>query len=107
VHPERRKRKEADVPLTALFNATYEAVGEETEVDSEGCLSVPFLLGRCVPRFATVRVQAIDRAGKRVKFEASGYHARVLQHEIDHLNGLVFLDRMQDMKTLTYTVNFG
>ena len=107
VHPETRRRKEPDVPLTALFNATYEGIGEETEVDSEGCLSVPFLLGRSVPRFSTVSVQAIDRSGKRVRFEASGYHARVLQHEIDHLNGLVFLDRMRDMKTLVYTVNFG
>jgi peptide deformylase len=107
VHPETRKRKEPDVPLTALFNATYEGVGEETEEDSEGCLSVPFLLGRSVPRLARVQVQAIDRAGKRVSFEASGYHARVLQHEIDHLNGLVYLDRMRDMRDLAYTVNFG
>jgi len=107
VHPETRKRKEPDVPLTALFNASYEGVGEELEKDSEGCLSVPFLLGRIVPRFATIRVRALDRAGKKVEFEASGYHARVLQHEIDHLDGLVYLDRMRDMKSLGYTVNFG
>lgn len=107
VHPETRKRKEPDVPLTALFNATYEGVGDAVEDDSEGCLSVPFLVGRAVPRFMTVRVTAIDRAGKPVRFEASGYHARVLQHEIDHLNGIVYLDRMRDMKGLEYTVNFG
>ena len=107
VHPETRKRKEPDVPLTALFNATYEGVGDATEDDSEGCLSVPFLIGGAVPRLATVRVTAIDRAGKPVRFEASGYHARVLQHEIDHLNGIVYLDRMRDMKGLEYTVNFG
>ena len=107
VHPETRKRKEPEVPLTALFNASYEGVGEELEKDSEGCLSVPFLLGRVVPRFATIRVRALDRAGKKVEFEASGYHARVLQHEIDHLDGLVYLDRMRDMKSLGYTVNFG
>jgi peptide deformylase len=107
VHPETRKRKEPDVPLTALFNAAYEGVGEELEKDSEGCLSVPFLLGRIVPRFAAIRVRALDRAGKKVDFEASGYHARVLQHEIDHLDGLVYLDRMRDMKSLGYTVNFG
>ncbi len=107
VHPETRKRKEPDVPLTALFNATYEGVGDELEEDSEGCLSVPFLWGGVVPRFATVRVQALDRTGKKTSFEASGYHARVLQHEIDHLNGLVYLDRMPDMKSLAYTVKFG
>ena len=107
VHPETRKRKEPEVPLTALFNASYEGVGEELEKDSEGCLSVPFLLGRIVPRFATIRVSALDRSGKKVEFEVSGYHARVLQHEIDHLDGLVYLDRMRDMKSLGYTVNFG
>ncbi len=107
VHPETRKKKEKEVPLTALFNASYEAIGDEMEVDSEGCLSVPFLWGNEVPRFQTIRVTALDRSGRPVDFEASGYHARVLQHEIDHLQGLVYLDRMRDMKSLAYTVNFG
>jgi peptide deformylase len=107
VHPETRKRKEKEVPLTALFNARYEGLGAAREVDSEGCLSVPFLWGGVVPRFESIRVQALDRSGKPVDFEASGYHARVLQHEIDHLDGLLYLDRMPDMKSLAYTVNFG
>ncbi len=107
VHPETRKRQEPEVPLTALFNATYECVGEKIEEDAEGCLSVPFLIGRVVPRYETIRVRALDRSGKKIDFEASGYHARVLQHEIDHLDGLVYLDRMRDMKSLAYTVNFG
>jgi|SRR5438105_2141400 len=107
VHPETRKRTEPSIPLTALFNASYEAAGDDMEDDSEGCLSAPFLLGRVVPRFRSVRVKALDRSGKRVEFEASGYHARILQHEIDHLDGLVYLDRMPDMKSLVYTVNFG
>jgi peptide deformylase len=107
VHPETRKRKEIEVPLTALFNASYEGVGEETEIDSEGCLSVPFLWGGEVPRFQTIRVRALDRSGKPIVFEATGYHARVLQHEIDHLDGLLYLDRMRDMRSLAYTVNFG
>jgi peptide deformylase len=107
VHPETRKKSEPEVPLTAYFNAAYEGVGDEREKDSEGCLSVPFLLGRVVPRFEKIRVRALDRSGKPVEFEASGYHARVLQHEIDHLDGLVYLDRMGDMRSLAYTVNFG
>jgi peptide deformylase len=107
VNPETRNRKEKSVPLTALFNAKYEPVGPETEEDSEGCLSVPFLWGGVVPRYETIRVLALDRAGKALAFEASGYHARVLQHEIDHLDGLVYLDRMPDMKSLAYTVKFG
>ncbi len=107
VHPEKRQRKEKEVPLTAYFNASYEGIGEEMEEDSEGCLSVPFLWGGVVPRFRTIRVRAVDRSGKAVEFEASGYHARVLQHEIDHLDGFVYLDRMRDMRSLAYTVNFG
>jgi peptide deformylase len=107
VHPEKRKRKEMEIPLTAYFNARYEPAGEEVEEDSEGCLSVPFLWGGVVPRFQAIRVRGLDRSGKPVDFEASGYHARVLQHEIDHLDGVLYLDRMRDMKSLSYTVNFG
>ncbi len=107
VYPEKRKRKEQEVPLTALFNASYEGVGTAKETDSEGCLSVPFLWGGVVPRFETIRVRARDRSGRPVDFEATGYHARVLQHEIDHLDGIVYLDRMPDLRSLKYTVNFG
>jgi peptide deformylase len=107
VVPERRNKKEKAVPLTALFNARYEPAGDEIEVDSEGCLSVPFLWGGEVPRYRRIRVRAINDKGKPVEFEAEGFHARVLQHEIDHLDGLVYLDRMADMKSLSYTVKFG
>ena len=108
VNPERRrKRAEEKVPLTAYFNAAYEKIGEETEEDAEGCLSVPFLWGGIVPRHQRILVRAIDRAGQKVEFEAAGCHARVLQHEIDHLDGLVYLDRMPDMKSLVYTIKLG
>ena len=107
VHPEKRRRREPEVGLTALFNARYEEIGEGREDDSEGCLSVPFLWGGAVPRFERILVRALDRSGRAVEIDASGYHARVLQHEIDHLDGLVYLDRMRDMKSLAYTINFG
>jgi len=107
VVPERRKKKETEVPPTFLFNARYTPVGDEIEIDSEGCLSVPFLWGGDVPRYRKVRVRAVDRKGKPVDFEAEGFHARVLQHEIDHLDGIVYLDRMKDLKSLVYTVKFG
>lgn len=107
VVPERRNRKEKPVPPTVLFNASYEPIGSEQEIDAEGCLSVPFLWGEEVPRWKKIRVRAVDRAGKRMDFEAEGFHARVLQHEIDHTEGLVYLDRMTDMKSLYYTVKFG
>jgi peptide deformylase len=107
VHPETRRRREPEIPLTALFNASYEGIGDKREDDSEGCLSVPFLWGGAVPRFERIRVRALDRSGKAVAFEAAGYHARILQHEIDHTDGLVYLDRMRDMKTLAYTIKLG
>src|SRR5215471_18194577 len=91
VVPERRNKKEKAVPPTVYFNARYEPVGDETEYDSEGCLSVPFLWGDEVPRWKKIRVRALDRKGKPVDFEAEGFHARVLQHEIDHLDGIVYL----------------
>jgi len=107
VEPARSEKKGKKVPPTALFNATYAPVGDETADDSEGCLSVPFLWGEKVPRWTRIRVRGLDRKGKPVSFEAEGFHARVLQHEIDHLDGLVYLDRMRDMKSLRYTVKFG
>jgi peptide deformylase len=107
VIPEKRNRKGKPVPLTALFNASYEAAGEEVEMDGEGCLSVPYLWGGEVPRWKKIRVRACDRKGKAVNFEADGFHARVLQHEIDHLEGVVYLDRMKDLKSLQYTIKFG
>lgn len=107
VLPERRKRKEKPVALTAFFNASYEPVDDEIEVDGEACLSLPFLWGDEVPRWKKILVHATDRKGKPVSFEAEGFHARVLQHEIDHLEGLVYIDRMRDMKSLQYTFKFG
>ena len=89
------------VPLTVLINPSITVLSDETEEDWEGCLSVPELRGR-VPRQKTIRVQARDRDGKDINFVAAGFHARVIQHEWDHLNGKVFLDRMRDFSTLTY-----
>lgn len=89
------------VPLSVLINPNVTPLTEEMEEDWEGCLSVPELRGR-VPRYKTIRVQALDRDGKALEFDAAGFHARVIQHEWDHLNGKVFLDRMPDLSTLTY-----
>jgi peptide deformylase len=89
------------VPLTVLVNPEVTPLSQETEEDWEGCLSIPELRGRVV-RYKSIRVQARDRSGKELDFVASGFHARVIQHEWDHLNGKVFLDRMRDFSTLTY-----
>ena len=76
------------------------------EEDWEACLSISELRGR-VPRYKSIRVKALDRNGKELDFTATGFHARVIQHEWDHLNGKVFLDRMRDLSTLTHLQEFA
>jgi peptide deformylase len=89
------------VPLTVLLNPKISPLTDEVEEDWEGCMSIPELRGR-VPRYKTIRVQAWDRNGKDLEFTAGDFHARVIQHEWDHLNGKVYLDRMSDLSTLTF-----
>lgn len=89
------------VPLAVLINPKFEPLSEEMEEDWEGCLSINKLRGK-VPRYKEIRVAGRDRDGKELDFVASGFHARVIQHEWDHLQGKVYLDRMKDLSTLTY-----
>jgi peptide deformylase len=98
-----RKRGIQRVGAGVFFNATYEPIGKETITDWEGCLSVPFLGGE-VPRYKKIRVRAVDHEGEPVDLEAEGFTARIFQHEIDHTDGHVYLDRMPDLTTLGYTV---
>jgi peptide deformylase len=94
------------VPLTVLINPQIMPLSEQTEEDWEGCLSIPDLRGR-VPRFKSIRVQALDRNGLEVSFTAHDFHARVIQHEWDHLNGKVYLDRMRDLSSLAFLAEFA
>ena len=87
------------------MNPVVTPVGDTQEEDWEGCLSVPEMRGM-VPRFTSVRVEASDRHGKPLRFTADGFHARVVQHECDHLDGRVYLDRMRSMATLTFLPEF-
>jgi peptide deformylase len=88
-----------------LVNPVLEPATEEMEEDWEGCLSLPDLRGR-VPRYTKLRVTALDREGKSLAFTAKDFHARVVQHECDHLDGRVFLDRMRDLSTLAFLPEF-
>jgi len=90
-----------EVPPTVLVNPTLEPVGEARDLGWEGCLSVPGLRGM-VARFPAVKVSAFDTDGQQLSFMAEGFHARVIQHEHDHLDGVVFLDRMTGMDTLMF-----
>jgi len=99
-------RVDPDAPVAAVVNPVIEWVSDDREPLEEGCLSLPGVLVE-VERPIHVRVRAQDERGEEQTIEASGLEARVLQHEIDHLDGLVYLDRMRDMKSLAYTVKFG
>jgi peptide deformylase len=85
-------RVEPDSPLNALVNPEIEWSGEETEVLEEGCLSIPAVHVE-VERPVHVRVRAKDEQGEDIRIEASGLEARVIQHELDHLDGVLILDR--------------
>jgi peptide deformylase len=78
----------------------------EKELDWEGCLSIPNLRGR-VPRAKTLTVEAFGPKGKAFTINAKGFLARVIQHELDHLNGILFPDQMEDFTTLTNLVEFN
>ena len=95
------ERAEGGVPLTILVNPVVRPLGEETVDGWEGCLSVPDLRG-LVPRRRRLELHALDRTGKPFRLEAADFLARVIQHECDHLDGSVYLDRMKDARTLSF-----
>ena len=93
------------VPLSVLVNPQITPLSDDMEEDWEGCLSIPDLRGQ-VPRYKRIHVTALDREGNKLDFVAKDFHARVIQHEYDHLNGKVYLDRMSDLSTLTFLQEF-
>ncbi len=94
------------VPLTVLINPVVTPLGDETEDGWEGCLSVPDLRGM-VPRHQAVRLECYDREAQKVSLIAKDFFARVIQHESDHLNGIVYLDRMRDLSTLSHIAEWN
>jgi peptide deformylase len=82
--------------LTVLINPVIQPLGEEKELGWEGCLSLPGMLG-AVPRFRRIRYRGLDLDGNPIEREASGFHARVVQHECDHLDGILYPQRMDDL----------
>jgi peptide deformylase len=89
------------IPLAVLVNPSLEPVAGEPLFDWEGCLSIPDLRG-LVPRHRAVRLRGLDREGKPVDRVVEGFEARIVQHEFDHLNGVLFLDRMRDLASLSF-----
>ena len=87
------------IPLTALINPVIEPLSPEQTEGIEACLSVPGLAGM-VPRWTSIRYSAISPTGDIIETVAKGFHARVVQHEVDHLDGIVFLDRIRSSRDL-------
>jgi peptide deformylase len=100
-----------EMPFVAIINPEITPVRSEAgsiEIvdDWEGCLSIPDIRGK-VPRPKAIKVRALNREGKRVEMQASGLPARVIMHETDHLDGVLFFDRMKTLDTLTYMDEYG
>ena len=90
--------------FTALINPEIVKAEGTLIEDYEGCLSVGGIYGK-VPRYSKIRVKALDLEGHEVRFKAEGFLARVIQHEIDHTNGIVFVDHIRDKKDAFYTLD--
>lgn len=88
------------VPLTVIVNPVLEVIGEETYLNNEGCLSMPNLRGD-LERWVNVSVRHLDREGRELEGTYRGLTAGTFQHEIDHLDGRLFVDRMTDLSTLS------
>jgi peptide deformylase len=93
------------VPLTVLINPRVAILSQETVDGWEGCLSIPDMRG-VTPRYRELRVEALDRHGTPLDFVARDFHARVIQHEQDHLQGKIYLDRMPSLDTLCHLLEW-
>jgi peptide deformylase len=90
------------VPFTVLINPVLEALSDEEEEGWEGCLSVPGLRG-WVPRFRRLRYTGLDQTGQHIDRSVEGFHARVVQHECDHLDGILYPMRVRDFTRFGFT----
>lgn len=95
-----------DVPLTVLINPVIEPLTDELALGPEACLSVPGLMGQ-VPRVTRIRYRGLSLEGAPIEREAEGFHARVVQHECDHLDGILYPQRMTDLSLLAFTSEVG
>jgi peptide deformylase len=98
--------KEAEAEPVAIVNPEITPVGDEMVEDWEGCLSIPDIRGR-VPRHREIKVRAFDRGGNRIEIRAQNFSARVIQHETDHLDGVLFFDRMKSFDSLTFLEEYS
>lgn len=105
VTSNRRYPYKPPIPLTVLVNPTLEYLGDETYENNEGCLSVPDLRGN-LRRHVRVRATAWDRHGNEIVSEVAGLTAGTYQHEVDHLDGMIYVDRVDDPRTFSTWAQF-
>jgi peptide deformylase len=101
IKPDDQEPLTPDAQPMVLVNPVITPIGSELVEDWEGCLSIPDLRGR-VPRVRAITVSGLDRSGGRIEIASHDFPARVIQHETDHLDGVLFLDRMRSFGTLSY-----
>lgn len=103
VPPQRRLAGEPPGPVdpVAIVNPQIVIVDATEQVGREGCLSIPGLVGE-VPRASRITVTGFDLDGRPLTRDATGFHARVIQHEVDHLDGVLYIDRMRDLRSLAF-----
>lgn len=112
VHQERRlfvagvDDPNSTMQPVVMINPEIEVIDDEKEEDWEGCLSIPDIRGKVI-RAKNIRVRFLDRHGRSQQLTATGFPARVIQHETDHLNGVLFVDRMTSFESLTFLEEYG
>ena len=112
VHQERRlfvagvDDPNSTMQPVVMINPEIEVIDDEKEEDLEGCLSIPDIRGKVI-RAKNIRVRFLDRHGRSQQLTATGFPARVIQHETDHLNGVLFVDRMTSFESLTFLEEYG
>lgn len=90
------------IPFTVLINPTITPLSVEMEEDWEGCLSLPGMHG-LVPRYTSIRYSGFDQFGNTIERRVTGFHARVVQHEVDHLDGMLYPRRIADLRSFGFT----
>ena len=96
-----QEKESNEIKITALINPKITKISEETNNQWEGCLSIPGMLG-LVKRYSSISYEGFDISGKKIQQKAEGLYARVVQHECDHLNGIVYTHRLVDKKAFGY-----
>jgi peptide deformylase len=106
IAPQDEEPLSPDVEPMVFINPVITPVGPEMVEDWEGCLSIPDIRGR-VPRARAIKVTAMDRTGAKIDIASNDFPARVIQHETDHLDGVLFFDRMRTFETLSYLEEYA